>query len=390
MARWVRGVGGRSRIAAVVVGLSLLVTGCWDITTPERLLVPTLLTIDWSHGQYEVTIQAVVPAQAKTGGRGGSSSGGVSSTWVLKGEGRSFRKALYQTGLDVPAPVTLTHLQVVVIGRETLKSHILSGIVDGLVRDPACTHTFLLLAADGTASQLARASNPLGLYPAQDLVEAEQAAASRGGVQAIRFNFWFPRFINAPYQASLLPVVTPFGVSRSNQGVFYRFPGEFVVVDGTLRGMLSAQQVELWTLTRTETRGEVTPHPLVTANVGGTEAVFAVNRHQSAVRWQDGQIRVAEKVNMSLVEVDHASRTNPPSPLAQLSSLLSRRLTQDTLALVHWSQRHRADLFDLGRQVTAQHPSWMRIHEAQWPAVYSQAPVHVQVDVTVSSFGVLH
>lgn len=377
---------GWPRVAAAAAALSLMLSGCWDITTPEHLLVPTLLAVDWRQGQYQVTLQSVLPAQSNSGS-GGATGGEMASVSVLTGHGTSLMSALYQTGINVPLRATLTHIQAVVIGDETLRPRILSGIVDALLRDPGCPHTFYLLAARGEAAPLAAAASSGGLYPAQTLIEQEHAADALGHVQAVRFDRWFPHFINAPYEASMLPVVAVDTSAGSRAA--YQFEGEAVIVHGALHGMLAASRTALWVLASHPAEYLFLPHPQMTVSAGATPVTFRVDRHRAAVRWRDGRIVLDEHVTVSLIEIDGQQTPHDAPPLQGLSGRLSSLLTGRTLALMTWSQRHHADMFQIGDSVRARHPAWMREHEAEWPAVYSRAPLTVHVSVTVANVGTL-
>jgi hypothetical protein len=373
--------------------LAWALAGCWDASSPEHLMIPTLMGVDWRDGQYTVTMQAVAPALlsvgTSSGGGGGGGAQGVPPVWVVDGRGRSLLTAIRRADLNFPHPVTLSHLEVLVLGRSMLSDRPLQGLVDALLRSEFLVRTFWVFAAQGSAAAVARGTNPIGLYPAQVLIRSAERAAHGGYIWPERFGHWVQGLIDAPDPVTLLPVVSAAPARGPTPGTDYRFVGSDIVAGGRLVGRLSRAAMLRWVLLTPERPSVAPVRPLLAVTVGRGRDLLTVQERQVRYWWRPGRWTIRLRLLTTLDETDTTGQGfgDGTPPAGTLGRLVARREATRLLRFVAWTQRRRLDLWHLGRFVSARDPAWFRAARGHWLTDYEHLPVTVQVQITVENTG---
>jgi Ger(x)C family germination protein len=376
--RWARGL--------LALALAPWLAGCWDVQSPEHLLIPTLMAVDRASGRYTVTIQSVVPALLSVSpGSSGGSSGGTPPVWVVQGEGATVLSALQAATLDFPAPISLSHLEVLVLGPGVFSPRAMADVVDALLRSPYLTRSFWVYASPQPAAGVARAANALGLYPAQVLIRVAERETRTGRLAPIRFIRWLTDSRTVPETTTLLPWVTVRPASPPGSGDDFRFPGMALIRGGRVVGTLAPAQTADWSLVAPFPAGEHALRPLVTVTRGATRWVYQVARHRTQWTFSPTQVQVRLTLAATLVEADG---TDPAAgDQSRLQEALARQVARDVDALVRWSQARHADIFDLGRLAAATDPTWWAAHAGRWAVLYSRLPVRVTVQARLEDVG---
>lgn len=372
--------------------LAWALTGCWDASSPEHLMIPTLMAVDWRGGTYRVTIQAVAPALLSVGaaaGGGGGGSQGQRPVSVVDGRGRSLLSAIRQADLNFPHPVTLSHLEVLVLGPSVLSPKPFQGLVDALLRSEFLVRTFWVFAAAGSAAAVARGTNPIGLYPAQVLIRSAERSAHGGYIWPERFGHWVETLMDAPDPVTLLPVVSVAPSPGPMLGTAYRFLGSDIVADDRFRGRLNRRAMVRWVLLTPE-RPSVEPvRPLLAVTVGRGRDVLTVQDRSVRFLWEPAHWTIQLRLNTTLDETDTAGvglGDGTPSARA-LARRVARSEAAGLLRFVTWAERRRLDLWNLGRYAQAHDPAWFRATRGHWLSRYQHLPVTVEVSVTVENTG---
>lgn len=379
-------------LGALTAALPLL-TGCWDVSSPEHLLIPTLMAVDWQGGQYVLTLQAVAPALLSVGPSSGGGGGGSPTppVWVLQGRGSSLTEAIRSATLGFPEPIALSHLEVLVLGRSVLAPRPFAGLMDSLLRTPFLVRTFWVFGAVGEAAPIAKAANPIGLYPAHVLIRASERMARNGQLAPRRFSDWVEALENGPTTV-LLPMLSVRTTSPPGTGDDFQFPGSYLVSAGRLIGNLSHQATIVWTVL-TPLSGEVSPiQPTISVRQGPVRYLFTLTAYRTHLTLTPQGLHVGTRVTARLDEVDGLSGPIPsPPPLNQteLARLLADHLAEAERQLIHWSQQRGADILAVGRMAAAERPEWFRSHVAHWDTYYAHLPVYVRVVARIESTGSL-
>jgi spore germination protein KC len=379
-------LGSRLLRGLLALSLAPCLAGCWDARSPEHLLIPTLMAVDRTAGRYTVTVQAVAPALLSVSpGSSGGSAGSTPPVWVVQGTGATVLSALQAASLTFPEPITLAHLQVLVLGPSLFAPRALDAVVDALLRPPYLSRSFWVYTSPGPAAAVARAENTLGLYPAQVLIRVAERETRSGRLAPVRFIRWLSDKANAPAGATLLPEVTARPAPPPATGDDFRFPGMAVIEQDRIAGRLSPDQTAVWSLVAPYPPGEHAARPLVTATSGTGRWVFQVQTHQA--RWTVGPGGIAVRLTLTATLAEAQGAIPAKSDLTRLQQALAGQVAREVLTLIRWSQARHADIFGLGRLVQATDPARWTVWAARWPERYAHLPARVAVQARLLDVG---
>ncbi|MBX5467138.1 MAG: spore gernimation protein GerC [Firmicutes bacterium] len=377
-------IGRRRGAWAVLCALlTVSLSGCWDIATPEPLTIPVLLAVDWVHGRYQVTVESDVPQLMHSPGAS-SGSGAERPTWVFQGTGSSVTEALRRTGLDFPNrnPLTFAHLRVVVISPAVLRSPGWPGLVDRLMRAPYLHRTFWVLVSRSQAMPFAETTNPVGPDPVEVLNQTLKAAEHDGWAYPVRMYQIAEHWLNQPAEAAVLPVLALRPEPGVASGSDFSVVGAAVVTPLGLAGEWSRRETETYGLLAGRA-----PSLLLSLKDGGRRYVLQTVSSHFHIALAAGRLTVAGQVAVTLDEVDG---TGPLLSASAIQRRAAEVLAHDALALVRWSQAHRLDLFACYPKALATRPFSAAPNPKTWTAALARAPVTVTVAVTLRDTGSLN
>ena len=102
------------QLAVLLLITVLLCSGCWDKKEYNQLALAQAIAIDYTDGQYQLTMQLIMPK---------ASEETVSSEniWIIDGQGDSVGDALEQIALRAPREIYLDHLDIVLLGEALMQ-----------------------------------------------------------------------------------------------------------------------------------------------------------------------------------------------------------------------------------------------------------------------------
>jgi spore germination protein BC len=381
----------RACVLPLALGLVFVLTGCWDIVSPEQLVIPTILAVDWQGGRYHVTIQSVAPALLSVGPGGGGGGGGstTSPVRVRSGSGPTLLTAIRRAGFSFPDPTSLSQLQVLVLGRSVLAPRPFAGVLDTLIRSPFLDRNFWVFGTEGPADQVLKGANPTGLHPADVLVRTSEREAASARIRRHRFGPWTEALVSGPTTVPL-PLVEVEAAERPGTGQDFRFPGSLLVQGGRVVGRVSPDETAVWTVLA-PAGGEDSPVlPVFTFVEAGTRYAFSLTRYRTRIELTPAALRLDTSVAARLEEMDRPDGgpvRKPPVPESELAQALARHITAQALGLLDRTQRRGLDILAIDRIAAARMPAWYQAHRADWPRTLAKLPTTVRVKASIESTG---
>ena len=137
-------LGGK--LLPFIVLVLLFCNGCWDKKEFNQLAIAQTVAIDYTDGQYELTIQLVMPT---------ASDADISSDsmWIVQGTGESVADALAEISRSAPRELYLDHLDIVLLGEGLLQHDVRQGL-EYLIQEDVLRRRTSLLAVQGKAGEL--------------------------------------------------------------------------------------------------------------------------------------------------------------------------------------------------------------------------------------------
>jgi spore germination protein KC len=199
-----------SKILFIIISLSCLVTGCWDVRTIDRRSYITMIGVDMTEqGLFRLFAQVVIPRKLVGGGQGGG--GGEEKTFVvLSAEGTTILEALRNMEPVDSRHLDYGHIRAFIFSEKLARAGI-SPLLDLFLRYPGIpTDAWVLIAKEemGKIMEAKHYSEQMpSVYVDVFLKETGQRTA-----QAIPIKLW--QFNRNLYNSSLEPYAPFIGLKR--------------------------------------------------------------------------------------------------------------------------------------------------------------------------------
>jgi len=376
-------------VLALVIGLLLPLTGCWDyesIATRASLIAIGIDPARDDPQKVEVTIQYPILSQSAGGGQSGGSSSTREATSHdnQSTEAYSIAEAMARLQLHMDHKIETAQLRVIVLSGK-LPAELMVNSIEQLIRLPRTNHlAYVFMTPDSAKGVLAVKGTDSA---PSDFLDKTMLLRQQGFV--LRRELWeFWRDMAQAGVAPILPIVKPMS-SDENNGQTLALDGTAVYLHNRLINEMSIQQTFYINFLSAKVRDMAFDIPVPRGIVSLTDV-----RSQCHLRCvADGQ---------NLVLVDHISirgtlskvvdvkvKQLPPSNLSKIQAEISAYLTQQLTSTLKNAQQQQSDIFGFGRIYFQHHPDEEQRMLLQWGEMFQHAKVQVQVNVSIPSKGML-
>ena len=120
-----------NKILILLMLLTTTLTGCWDVSEPERMLYINAIGIDFKDGQYEVYAQIISFANIAKSDQPTSDQ---PQAEVGFAKGKTEDEALFNLYRSIDQKVFWGHFSYLVISEEAMKNVKFSPVIDSFIR----------------------------------------------------------------------------------------------------------------------------------------------------------------------------------------------------------------------------------------------------------------
>lgn len=390
----------RASLLALLLLLSLLLSGCWDRKEVEDMGFVLALGVDRGpDGQVVLTAQIAVPRAIAgggggTGGGGGGGGGDAPPVVVEKVEQRTFFEGIRDLETFTNRRISLVHLREVIFGREMAQSGLFEAM-GVLTRLRELRQTVMLMMAEGTAEEILRLHPVMERDPSLYLEDLTRRAFERTG-RAPRVNLH--RFLSA-YESSAQQPVMPIVHSRVSKSSLVGKPhetkaqmeGAAVFRKDKLVCTLTPKETEVFLMLNRDIRSFVTevPNPerpsfpivvqvtsesrQVKTDVTGPNPSFQIDIRTEA------EVRDAAGFSHSLAT---------PQGVAMLGTQVGKELTRQSNGLVQKLQTEcKSDALALGKHLKVRFIDFPTWSQYDWTSRFPQSKVAVSVETFIRRVG---
>ena len=204
-----------SRKLGVILFLPLvLLSGCWDVDEPERMLYIHGIGVDFKDGKYEVYVQIINFANTA---KSEAPSTELPQSEVGYATGKTLDEAVHKLYLTMDEKVYWGHMSYMVVSEEVLKNAILSPVIDTFIRFRETRYTIWVYATKGSVEEVLLVKPVLNKsISLSKLSDPENSFKQESYVEPIDIR----RLIidmNEPGYEAIIPVVTVTENLRSNK-----------------------------------------------------------------------------------------------------------------------------------------------------------------------------
>jgi spore germination protein KC len=389
--------------AMLLILLTLLVGGCWDLVSISERTMVIGMGIDKIQDDEPILLTAqVVNFQAFKSGGGGTmtgaggsngkgasngdkSSAGGSSVIVETIKGRSLSDAVYNFLKYSSRRVIFSHNRVIVLGNELARSDI-AGIFDEMTRDYQFRPTNWILVAENTAREILEARTDLGTVPANEINIMMDNLTRKALIDPVNMNDFIFQ-LKSEGKTGLAPLVQ---MEQPDLNPFPRIKVEKTAVfkNNRLIGVLTTDESHDLTWLDDRQKGG----SLVFIYQSGKKQqkisveISGGTTHITPQVTQDG---ILMKISCSGSGVLRESEgiTNNFKTVKRLEQRVEKVLETRLEQTIEKAQQMKADFLGFGRLIHADDPDlWLRIKD-KWEEEFPKIRISVHFQINLARYG---
>ena len=347
-------------------------TGCWDKKELNQLALAQVIAIDYQDGQYQVTLQLILPSAEQETVTG-------DNLWSMSGTGPSVGAALQQIALAAPRELYLDHLALVLLGEGVLEQSLEQGI-DYLLKENVLRRRTYLLAVQGNAGTLLSQSAELAkmdIFYMDNLLQ-DQSRRVQGGNTTI--NDYYLASYNGVQEALVVPRIV------LEPEVSLRLDGAALVQAGQLIAWVDRDWLEgyYWTsggkeiitlqqaVSESEDKGQI----IVELQKEPCKWELASERPLSVTMHLRGKIKIVSGFD------SWKDRADAETASEQIVRQVELHALEQIDGMLQVVQPLGADTVGLGRWLYGWHPQL--VQENRWPKQFATLPIQYQVQLEIA------
>lgn len=362
--------------------LSLItLPGCWSAHELNDEYILLGEAIDKMGDHIQVTFQLMTPGESNSvqSPANQSSSKSQSPFFLVTGEGKTVAEAVKDYHTKLPSFVYAGHLEVVFISEEVAKEGIMP-YLDHYARHYWSIDSSWLIITHGPARDMLTVQNPLMKYPTMSLEQRVKKHALK--ITSLS------DFLVKYHTDSGMQVLTSAKVESPAMPKGYEME-EWMVSDTALFrqdqlvGYLSPQEGECYnyfvqgfpmTLFPLKT-SPFCPEGKISVALSGKPPVIEATPKDEGL-----MLSVKVKLEFALYEDICSVKLASDQDIRTLEESVNEELSNRLKKMIEHTQKEKMDVFNIADRLHARHPELWREVNNNWPEVYSELPLQIEVD----------
>lgn len=368
----------RKNIILVILVLLVMAlgTGCWDTMDISNRAFVTAIGVDAGENskKFKVSLEIIKPAQLL------KRDTQDNATLVETIEADSIAIALDEIQGRIPKLLSLTHLQVILIG-EKLAREDFRDIVEFIQKSPEkALRLNLMFVYEGEALDVLKAKPVICPYIAEELIEMKRME----GRHALMYTNPLIRFIGDMRVTGGKGMGTMVAVSDQGHRIIQE--GSAIFDKWKLIGWLNGQETKEanWIVDNADTT------VLVTGN--GGKYAYLVNHNKLSIkptRNEQGELKFIVRLKTNGMIIDEQEKDydlTKPKEMNEMEEIFSQEITREIQTAIHKSQKEfGVDYLGFGEILKSN--DLQTYKKLDWEKVFPEVPIDVQVNASVTRFG---
>ncbi|SFG15308.1 spore germination protein KC [Halobacillus alkaliphilus] len=384
-------------VCLLVVGVSVLLTGCWNSKEINELAIVTTMGIDQAEedGRFEVTIELANPPEVAGGSQ---SSGRASTATVYSATGDTLISAIRRIVQQTPREPFFPYTQSIVFGEELARSGI-QDTFDLLERNQEFRTTPRVLIARGhTAKEVIKILSPLEKIPAKKLVKTSEISGKSLGETITVKVFEFVDQITSESAEPLVGGVSIIGDKEQGTGVsniedtepnaLIKSEGLAIFKDGHLKRWVEKEDARgmLWVVNKIES----TIINLDCNQEASALSIKITNTHSSInAVIKNGQptitidVKEEGEVEEVLCNIDVTDQTT----IQNFEKQLEDKTKQEIERAIKIAKEEKSDVFGFGEAINRKDPGLWKQIKKNYDEEFTALEVNIKVDAYITRSG---
>jgi spore germination protein KC len=379
----------------VVIGTTLLLSGCWSKKELTDLAIVAAIGIDKNEeGGYVGTLQIINPGNVAGGMQGGGGSQGPPVS-IITGTGDSIVELSRRTSRKLSRRLYYAHTNLVVISEDLAKEESISTILDPLERDAEFRSTAIIVIAQGSkASDIVKVLTAIDKIPSNKVIKTLKFTEKTWGENIAVSMQDAIKILVSPGKEL---VVSGFRMSgdvdkgKKMENTQQTEPSSLLYA-GSLAIFKSGKLTD-WIDGKTA-RGSVFLLDKLNASAigvkweGKDEAIlYELIRQKTTVmaKMEKGKPRVSIEVQAegNIGETRVPTDLTNPDVLLKIEKVIEKEIKKEISMAVKQAQKNKSDIFGFGEALHRTNPKEWEKMASKWNDVYFP---EVKTDIVVDAF----
>lgn len=380
--------------SVLIIMLGLLVSGCWNRREMNDLAIAVGMGIDKAEdGQYEVLVQVVDPSEVSAR----KPSGNRAPVTLYSAKGGTVFQAIRRMTTITPRKVYFSHLRIFVFGEELAREGI-SKPLDFLTRDQELRTNFYIVVGRGTtARDILNFYTPLDKIPANKMYQSlEVSDRSWAPTISVRLDDLIADLTSSGKEAVLTGIL----IKGDNEKGKEKENVELIETSALLKysgiAMFRGDKLVGW-MNESESKGNsyLTDNlentyiqlPCKSGGKAGVEVIRSKTKVKARMTEDRPSIDVSLHTEANIADVECDLDTSKQTTLHELEQTAAQTMISHAKKALARAQAEETDIFGFGEAVHRAYPGYWRRHKEEWPRLFKELPVNIQVEFYIRRTG---
>jgi Ger(x)C family germination protein len=375
----------KSLIGAVLLGMLLLLTGCWDRREINDVAFVLASAIDKEGENIRVSVLIPLPGNmGGTGSGGGGGSGGAKPFAIKTETGKTVREAVSKLQFRLPRHLFFGHRRVIIIGEDLARQDGVATIIDAVTRIPENRLTAFIAISEGKAIDLLNADTRLERFSAESMRELLQSEAS----VRISLKDVISKII-AVGEDAFFPYVEKIKTKvKGQESEDVMIEGFVLTHDGKMKGIVKGNAaIGLRLLNQHFRKYDET------FNDENNYLTVAINQAVVSIKpvLQNGNLsfRIHSMVKASITEDRDLNRNyDDYKQRKQTEQVVAQRVVDNIKLAIQQMQRTNSDAIGFGLYAYRAYPQlWTKQYRKEWDSIFPETKFEVTATVNLFRLG---
>lgn len=382
---------------AIVILSSFVLTGCWNAKELSDLSLISAVGIDKAEEGYKVSIQTINVSEVAAGQQG--ASGNSAPTVVYSATGENIFEAVRKMTKVVPRKMFFPHTDIIVISEEFARDEGIKKVFDWFERDHEFrTNVQVIIARDTEAEKILMVPSPIEKVSANK-IGTEIAASEKvwGENMVVEIDDVIGGLISKGKEVAITGVRIVGDWSVASKGESLRQTNPLARIELSGIGIFKDDTLVEWIdneaargVNWIEDRIESTIVNLDCKDAKGAVAIEVIRTNakiKTFIKAGKPSITIILNEEGNIGEVECEIDLAKPDVIYKLEEQLEEEIKSEMKYAISVAQETKSDIFGFGDVVHRQHPRVWKEFEKEWPEVFSEIEINLQVNAFIRRTG---
>lgn len=386
------------RFIAMIVGLAILLTGCWDRTELNELAITSATGIDWDQGEWIVSYQVVIPSAISAAMSAVGGGAAKLPIIVYSTKGKTIREAVSRSSMESPRHLFFSHNRVVIVSEEAARKG-LNPLIDVYFRNADSRETVTMLIAEGKARWILEQLMQIQIIPGDGIQGTmKEEAQDYSALPYVRM-FDLAMSLVSPAKSAVIPeilvsgspgVTTAEALNKTSLTSKLRLGRLAVFNQDKMVGWLGRNDAMGVAFIRNRVEATVLAFPCRSSEKEGISTIRLTNSTTKLIpkKIKDQFVmKVKIEGEGTLMEADCSGDLIKPETVAQIEKQLEEKVKEMVLASWSATRKLKTDVVGFADVISRKYPKeWMQLSK-NWAPAFEQIEIEPDVKMSIKRMG---